>query len=374
MPPKKRTRAATTPKKSELNDTPNKKARKPVDLPPLPPKPAVDTYRPNDEKKQEDMASRVEDLIRKTSERTKVEAVGQFQLRVSISNTEGDLILGKDGKTNIEKIQKLSNTILLITDKIAGGVDREVIITGGIKEIIIAVTHISYFLANALEVGTTDTIYHTTLLISNSLIESVGVDKLKESIPTIDISSVFVPFSNFQSVYIYGRISHLMSSLSILLENVANISKQQLLQDLPPEQIPIIGLQSGSFIRSETNQKLLDKSKQSLKKYLSQEKEEQIQQVDLKAITKRQIEEAKKECRKKLKSSETLKHAIDVPVDMISAIIGQDGLKITEIRSKSNSNVIIDDQIKNNNYRMVTITGLPESNNIALQYISGLIA
>lgn len=371
MPPRKRTRATATQPKSEPAA---KKAKNPVDSAPLPPKPVVDTYRPDDQETKEEIATKVQDLILKTSERLKVETVGQFQLRVSISNTEGDLLLGEDGKTNVENIQKSSNTILLITDKIVGGIDREVIITGGIKEIIIATVQISYFLANVLETGKIDTTYHTTLFISNNLIESVGITKLKELIPSIDISSVFVPFSNHQSVYLAGRISHLMPSLAILLENVAGISKQQLLKEFAPEQIPVIGLQNGEFIRSETNQRLLDRSKQSLAKYLSQDyKGERPQQVDPKIHTQKQIEEAIKESQKKSKTLETLKHAIDVPVDFISSIIGKNGLKITEIRSKSNSNVIIDDQIKNNLYKVVTITGLPESNLIALQYIAGLI-
>lgn len=375
MPPRKRTRAAATTSKAGTTGNVNKKAKKPVDLPPLPPKQAIDTYRPDTEETKEQIASKVNDLISTTSQRLKFDTVGQFQLRLSVSNTEGDLLLGKDGKSNIEKIQKLSNTVLLVTDKIVAGVDREVIITGGLKEITIATIHISYFLLDVLETGTVDTIYHVTLLISNNLIESVGVDKLKELIPTIDVSTIFVPFSNHQSVYLYGRIPHLMSSLATLLESISSVSlKNQLFKDFPPEQYPVIGLQSGSLIRSETNQKLLDRSKESFAKYLSQDyKEDRSQQVDPKQHTHKQIDEALKECQKKSKTLETLKHAIDVPLDFISAIIGKNGLKITEIRSKSNSNVIIDDQIKNSNYKVVTITGLPESNLTALQYIAGLI-
>lgn len=375
MPPRKRTRAAATASKANSTGNANKKAKKPADLPPLPPKQAVDTYRPDNEESKKQIASKVQDLISKTAQRLKFDTVGHFQLRLSISNTEGDLLLGKDGKSNIEKIQKLSNTVLVVTDKVVAGVDREVIVTGGLKEITIATIHISYFLSNVLETGTVDTIYHVTLLVSNNFIESVGIDKLKKLIPTIDVSTIFAPFSNYQSVYLYGRISQLMSSLATLLESISSVSlKQQLFKDFPPEPFPIIGLQSGSVIRSEINQKLLDRSKQSFARYLSQDyKEERSQQVDPKQHTQKQIEEALKECQKKSKTLETLKHAIDVPVDYISAIIGKNGLKITEIRSKSNSNVIIDDQIKNNNYKVVTITGLPESNLTALQYIAGLI-
>lgn len=375
MPPRKRTRASAASSRGDNSGPSAKKSKKPVDgLPALPPKPVGDTYEPANEETKEAIALKIEELISNTSERLKIGTVGQFQLRLSVSNTEGDLLLGEDGKSNVENIQKQSNAILLITDKISGGVDREVIITGGIKEIITATARTSYFLANALEIGTGDTTYHVTLYISNNLIETLTAEKLKEMIPSIDVSSVCVPFSNYQSVYLYGRIPQLMSSLAILLENVASISKQQLLKDFPPEQHPVIGLQSGEFIRSEINQRLLDKSKQSLAKYLSQDyKGERPQQVDPKIHTQKQIEEAIRESQKKSKTLETLKHAIDVPIDFISSIIGKNGLKITEIRSKSNSNVIIDDQIKNEHYRVVTVTGLPESNMIALQYIAGLI-
>lgn len=57
---------------------------------------------------------------------------------------------------------------------------------------------------------------------------------------------------------------------------------------------------------------------------------------------------------------------IFIPNDMVGAIIGKRGAKINEIRHLSGSGIKINDQHDNSNERLVTITGTPECNRMAL--------
>ncbi|CCH42482.1 Poly(rC)-binding protein 3 [Wickerhamomyces ciferrii] len=382
MPPKKRGRPSSK-RDSEVPEEQNKRPKTPAaELPPLPSSKG-DTYKPGQEKSKEEKEEAVLKLIDSTTYRLNTDTPGQFQLRISISITEGRYLTGPgnyftsvEGKNIIDKIQKLSNAVLLVTDIVEGSIDREVLVTGGIQEIAIAVAHISTSLASILEDPTTETKLSTTLLIPGSIIESITRAKLTKLITSIDISSVFVPFSNYQTVYIKGRIPQLMLSISTLVKEIANIPIQnQIIKDFPPEPFPLLAVRGDKYVRSETNQKLLDKSKESFIKYLHQDFKEhdKITKTDPKIHSHNQIEEFIKECQKNIKSLDTFKHVIDVPVDSISNVIGHNGLKITEIRSKSNSNVIIDDHPKDTQYKIVTISGLSENNLTALQYLKSLI-
>lgn len=57
---------------------------------------------------------------------------------------------------------------------------------------------------------------------------------------------------------------------------------------------------------------------------------------------------------------------IFIPNDMVGAIIGKGGQKINEIRTMSGSVIKINEPQDNSNERLVTITGTPESNQLAL--------
>lgn len=57
---------------------------------------------------------------------------------------------------------------------------------------------------------------------------------------------------------------------------------------------------------------------------------------------------------------------IFIPNDMVGAIIGKGGAKINEIRQLSGSVIKINEPQDNNNERLVTITGTPECNQMAL--------
>ena len=57
---------------------------------------------------------------------------------------------------------------------------------------------------------------------------------------------------------------------------------------------------------------------------------------------------------------------IFIPNDMVGAIIGKGGAKINEIRQLSGSVIKINEPQDNSNERLVTITGPPESNQMAL--------
>lgn len=57
---------------------------------------------------------------------------------------------------------------------------------------------------------------------------------------------------------------------------------------------------------------------------------------------------------------------IFIPNDMVGCIIGKGGTKINEIRQLSGSNIKIAEPHGNTNERLVTITGTPESNQMAL--------
>jgi len=61
-----------------------------------------------------------------------------------------------------------------------------------------------------------------------------------------------------------------------------------------------------------------------------------------------------------------LTQQIFIPNDMVGAIIGKGGAKINEIRSLSGSVIKINEPTDNSNERLVTITGTPECNQMAL--------
>lgn len=61
-----------------------------------------------------------------------------------------------------------------------------------------------------------------------------------------------------------------------------------------------------------------------------------------------------------------LTQQIFIPNDMVGAIIGKGGAKINEIRSLSGSVIKINEPQDNSNERLVTITGTPECNQMAL--------
>jgi hypothetical protein len=329
------------------------------------PVPTIDTYRPAVLKEENE--KRVKDLIHKLYPKSRKKDPKTQQLRLLVSNTEGDLLLGRDGKTHIQSIQKDSGSILVVTEKVEGSVDREVLMTGGVKEIARACALVAYFLTSVLENSTIDSLYHLTLLFPGH--ELKGVQMAQPSV-TVDISSEFIPFSNFRSVYIDGKLPVLMSVVVSLLEQIEKTFKKEVV----PAKVPVIGTFSGEFIRSETNQKLLDQSKELYTKFINREyaqlksKEEDPKQHSISVI-----EEATKECQKKIKVLEPLKQVIDIPLDFISAVIGRGGSKINEIRARSNSNVVVGDSIKDAKYRTITLTGLPEGNLTALRYLQGII-
>ena len=61
-----------------------------------------------------------------------------------------------------------------------------------------------------------------------------------------------------------------------------------------------------------------------------------------------------------------LTQQIFIPNDMVGAIIGKGGAKINEIRHLSGSVIKINEPQDNSNERLVTITGTPECNQMAL--------
>ena len=61
-----------------------------------------------------------------------------------------------------------------------------------------------------------------------------------------------------------------------------------------------------------------------------------------------------------------LTQQIFIPNDMVGAIIGKGGAKINEIRQLSGSVIKINEPSDNSNERLVTITGTPECNQMAL--------
>ena len=63
---------------------------------------------------------------------------------------------------------------------------------------------------------------------------------------------------------------------------------------------------------------------------------------------------------------QALTQQIFIPNDMVGAIIGKGGAKINEIRQLSNSVIKINEPQDNSNERLVTITGTPECNQMAL--------
>ncbi|KAF2859545.1 hypothetical protein K470DRAFT_300208 [Piedraia hortae CBS 480.64] len=65
-------------------------------------------------------------------------------------------------------------------------------------------------------------------------------------------------------------------------------------------------------------------------------------------------------------SGQPITQQIYIPNDMVGAIIGKGGAKINEIRQLSGSVIKINEPQDNNNERLVTVTGTPECNQMAL--------
>ncbi|KAH3677644.1 hypothetical protein WICMUC_001747 [Wickerhamomyces mucosus] len=420
MPPRKRGRPSKK-DKNEESRTDSKKAKisdnVKADLPsapptqPLPPKRGTDTYIPRQSKAQ--AKKKVVDLIKRTLERYKTDDLDQQQLILLISNTEGDLLLagsGVDGKNSMEDIQDTSGCNIVISNKTFGVVERHVFLNGNVKQIILGALHIAYFLSDSLETTDTETIYHLTTIISGPIVQSIGYEKTQNIFPNSDISRVFIPFSNYQSIRIQGYLPQLINSLFRLLQETVKFSSTtsssassslptisptslsnssssssvsssfnvKFYNDFTATRAPILGLQRGKFVRSSINQSILEKSKNLYERYINQSHINSFdfakKEINLKDLSMEQLQEATLMAQKKTKTLEALKQQIDVPLDYVSKIIGKNGTKVNEIRAKSNSNVVIGEEVKNENYRTVTITGLPESNLTALRYITGILS
>lgn len=57
---------------------------------------------------------------------------------------------------------------------------------------------------------------------------------------------------------------------------------------------------------------------------------------------------------------ETETTQVTIPKDLAGAIIGKGGSRITEIRRRSNAQIVIDEALTGSNDRIITISGTPD--------------
>lgn len=311
----------------------------------------------------------VKALVKKLCPKSRKNELTNVQLSLLISATEGDLLLGQDGKSHIQQIQKDAGCVIVVSDKVEASVDRDVVITGTVSDVVRGCALVAYFLGSLLENCSVESSYRVTLIAPDYKL--AGFQPAAQD-AIVDISSEFMPLSNFRSVFIEGRLPALVNIVRLLSVHMEDIPQSTL--EITPERIPAIGTYNNDLIRSETNEKLLTQSKDLFVKYINKDYAQLLSnEEDPKDHSQSTIADAQRECQKNIKVLEPLKQVIDIPLEFISAVIGRGGTKINEIRSKSNSNVVVGDTVKDGKYRAVTLTGLPEGNLTALRYLQGLV-
>ncbi|CEP20941.1 unnamed protein product [Cyberlindnera jadinii] len=360
MPPRKRTISTNN---GNGDQKVTKRTRKSAQLPSNgePHPQVIDTYKPLSKTSAD---KTIKGVLQSIYGRKKADQ--DVGLRLLISSTEGDILLGPPGESHIEWIAKQSQVkVLEVTDKIEASVDREVVLLGNAKQVVHATALVAFTLGSILETCTTDTLFHLTLLVPECATQ--GLERLN-----VELSSEFLPFSNYKTVYANEHLPKLTETLKDVVSHIHDsVTDSTVL--IHPQGIPIVGTHLTNQT-PETTQRLLNQSRDLFVKFINKDYTHLLsKEDDPKQHSLETIEEAEGTCQEKIKDLEPIKQVIDIPLDSVSNVIGRGGFKIKEIRSKSNSNVVIGDSIKDNKYRTVTLTGLPEGNLTALRYLKGLV-
>lgn len=375
MPPKKRTRA------TEATKTAAKEAR---------PKPSRKKARKSDsggslaDGEEQNSAVDVESFIHSTAEGLQMDKDSSISLKMLLSNTENMLVL-----SSMDKIAEFHNSVVVNTNNelVEGSVEKYVDLIGSVDGLVRTVTYMGVLLQRYA--SSRDNLpISTTLLVSNNVIESINL----KSNDHLQISTVFVPLSNYHTVSVSGKLSLFMAHLCKFITEISKISStkqnQFLFLDSPPVPFPIVGIVKKQAVRSAANDELLKKSKALFYNYLSGSAAKASYKAGAAAsaasapqddstktyieITRKQVQEARRVISNS-RPSEALKQSFDVSNELISQSRDFSASKISEIKLKSNTNILVEDSKKNSQFKTVTIVGLPQANLTAFAMICSVL-
>ncbi|KAJ1550354.1 hypothetical protein HK096_007392, partial [Nowakowskiella sp. JEL0078] len=267
-----------------------------------------------------------------------------LSMRALISTKEAGIVIGKSGK-NVEDIRILSGAKVTVSDHIASAVERVLTLTGPLDTIAKAFSLVATKIVEEQQTTVDLKSRHTSIRIlvpharMGSVIGKAGT-KIKEvqdaSGAKVMASEELLPGSTERVVTVAGVID----SIHIATYHIGLVLQENLDRDRTAGTIHYRPIPGGVAIGA---------SRSAPQPYMPYHSPGYYPPPQMRGIPQA-----------------TIQQQIYIPNDMVGAIIGKQGAKINEIRSQSCCQIKISEPSPHSNDRLVTITGLPENNQMAM--------
>lgn len=281
------------------------------------------------------------------TESGKEEEQGVFSLLVS----ESELNIVESAS---EGLKSFSQCSVRLSEPISGSIERHLVLAGTFIDIVKGVFFLVYSIQYELDSYCfhEDSVFHL-----NSTINKDSFDGLtKDFIQTLEISTTLIPGTKYHLCRYQGTIETIIPCL-IHMISLNKKEKPSNFMSLPS----IISPSCGDFKRTSKNQTLLVQSSQIYHKYINNEHITTLRHYskDPKMLAILQIEECKLKTAR-CAPTETVKQVIKFPLDCLPKLIVNNGARLSDIRGQSKANVIVGNEVVDNDYKEVCVSGVPE--------------
>ncbi|KAJ3133036.1 hypothetical protein HK100_004762 [Physocladia obscura] len=305
-------------------------------------------------------------------------------MRAIISMKEAGMIIGKNGK-NVADIRETSGARVTVSDNIPGAVERVVTIAGPLdtvaKAFALCATKIVEEAPNTIE-DVKQRPLQMRILVPNqrmgSIIGKQGA-KIKEiqdaSGSKLSACEEILPHSTERIVIVSGVIDsihiatyHIGAVLQEHHERSAGTIMYKPLPGLVTGQITRSNGQGASLASSASNQRHPQQQQQLAQQGMYGQMPTPYYGVPqmTQAYGGYNMANAAGTMTPMMPQGALTVQQIYIPNEMVGAIIGKGGVKINEIRSQSGCNIKIADAVPGATERLITVTGSPEANSMAL--------
>ncbi|KAH3687402.1 hypothetical protein WICPIJ_001615 [Wickerhamomyces pijperi] len=359
MPPKKRGR----PPQSSSNDatattTTEDTGSRTTKRPRLDTKKETNT---TDQSTRSDVLSSVLKKVTEIVERSDFKSKNE-QIKLTIILSTADVSLFRDEIT--QELKHIAPSVSVdISEAVFGVLDRHVTFqSSSFVELIKAIFYSVYTIQHTMNLRHWDekSIYFINSTVDRQHYVNLAKDKRSElmKLKTVNISSTVIPGTlNRLSCRYCGLIEDIIPALVLL--NPFHCPTSNISLDQTPMFSPFTA--TSAFKRTSKNQTLLIQSSQTYNKYINNEHilSAKIHEKNPKALSLIAIEQAKLQTAR-CEPTQTTKQVVRFPLDCLPKLTVNNGARLSDIRGKSNANVIVGEDVVDLDYKEVSVQGIPE--------------